>query len=233
MNHFLNAVARAVSEAFDLPTPILEVGSYQVKGQEEIAELRSYFKARPYIGIDLRQGPGVDQIADVEALPHKTGSIGTVIALSTFEHVQRFWRGLDEVYRVLRPDGVFFVSCPFSVRIHNYPSDYWRFTPEAFEVILRNYPNKILGWHGPPRRPENVWALAFRENRPPITALQFEEYRRLVARYAPTSLPWRRLIRYGAGRMICGRRPFAQFFQQHEWQTELRTASGPAIRAAG
>ena len=34
MNHFLNGVARAVAETFDLPEPILEVGSYKVEGQE-------------------------------------------------------------------------------------------------------------------------------------------------------------------------------------------------------
>src|SRR5262249_6920279 len=184
MNHFLNGVARAGGETFDLPAPVLEIGSYQVEGQEGIAELRQYIKAKPYIGIDIRPGPGVDQIADVEELPHATGSIGSVIALSTFEHVQHFWRGLDEIRRVLRPDGVLFLSCPFSVRVHNYPNDYWRFTPEAFEVLLKEYPTKIVGWHGPPKRPENIWAVAFRENRAPISPLQFEQYRRLLDFYA-------------------------------------------------
>src|SRR5947209_4321040 len=112
MNQFLNGVARAVSETFKFSAPVLEVGSYQVAGQEDIAELRTLFRARPYIGIDMRPGRGVDRVADVEALPYATGSIGTVIALSTFEHVQRFWRGFDEIFRVLRPEGALFVSCP-------------------------------------------------------------------------------------------------------------------------
>src|SRR5262249_44447048 len=143
--------------------PILEVGSYQVPGQEEIANLRPLFPDRPYTGLDLRAGPGVDLVADVEQLPQPAGSFGTVIAMNTFEHVARFWRGFDEVYRVLRPDGALLISCPFYFHIHDFPSDYWRFTPESFELLLAGYPNRIIGWHGAARRPANVWALAFRE----------------------------------------------------------------------
>ena len=53
MNQFLKGVARAISETFTLPEPILEVGSYHVPGQETLADLRSYFLApwefRPFL----------------------------------------------------------------------------------------------------------------------------------------------------------------------------------------
>jgi len=223
MNHFLNGVARAVAETFDLPEPILEVGSYKVEGQEEIAELRPLFQAKSYLGVDARPGPGVDQVADVEDLPFADRTFGTVIVLNTFEHVRHFWRGFEEVYRVLRPDGALFISCPFDLHIHAYPSDYWRFTPEALEVLLDDYPTRILGWHGPERRPANVWGLAFREDCPPVTQEQFETYRRLVSRYARQPLSRRRVWRYRLGRLICGARPFAAYLEQERWETECRT----------
>jgi SAM-dependent methyltransferase len=224
MNHFVYGVARAVAEAFDLPGPVLEIGSYQVEGQEEIANLRDLFSQRPYVGVDCRAGPGVDQVADVEALPQADASVGTVIALNTFEHVPRFWRGFEEVRRVLRPDGALLVSCPFYFHIHSYPHDYWRFTPEAFEVLLEDYPSKILGWHGPPRRPANVWALAYREGRPAITAAQFEHYRSLLRRYGREPLSWVRKMRYRLGRVLCGSRPFAPYLHQERWETVCRSA---------
>ncbi len=105
MNKFLRGIALAVVEAFDLPSPIMEIGSYQVVGQEELINLRSLFPNADYLGADIREGPGVDLVADVEDLPQPDGSVGTIIALNTFEHVKRFWRGFDEVHRVLRPDG--------------------------------------------------------------------------------------------------------------------------------
>jgi SAM-dependent methyltransferase len=222
MNRFLNGVARAVAETFDLPGPILEIGAYQVAGQEEIADLRGLFAGKPYVGVDMRPGPGVDCVADVEALPQADASVGTVIALNTFEHVPRFWKGFEEIYRVLRPDGVLFVSCPFYFHIHAYPSDYWRFTPQALEVLLEGYPSKVLGWHGPARRPANVWAVAFRAGRPPVTPQEFDRYRALLARYAHEPLRPMRRLRYRLGRWLCGRRPVAPYLEQNCWQTGHR-----------
>ena len=107
MNRFLRGVARAMVESFALPDPVLEIGSYQVAGQSDLIDLRGLFPGRPYVGVDFRPGPGVDCVASVERLPQATGSVGTVIAFSTFEHVQRFWVGFKEVNRVLRPDGLY------------------------------------------------------------------------------------------------------------------------------
>ena len=223
MNQFLNGVARAFAETFDLPGPILEIGSQQVPGQEEIADLRPLFPDKRYLGVDITPGRGVDFVADVESLPQADASVGTVIAMNTLEHVPHFWRAFDEIHRVLRPDGALLVSCPFYFHIHSYPSDYWRFSPEALALLLDRYPNKILGRHGPTRRPASVWALAFREGRAAITPAEFDRYRMLVGRYARQPLRASRKLRYRLGRWICGSRPFAPYLYQEHWETECRT----------
>ncbi len=224
MNRFLNGVARALAETFDLPGPLLEIGSFQVAGQEELADLRTLFPGKPYTGLDMRPGPGVDLIADAQALPQPDASVGTVIAMNTLEHVPRFWRVFDEIHRVLRPDGAVLLSCPFYFHIHSFPSDYWRFTPEALELLLDPYPSKLIGWHGPERRPANVWALAFREGRPPITPEQFEQYRQRLRRLAREPLPWGKRLRYHLGRWLCGSRPFAPYLDQERWESRCLSA---------
>ncbi len=222
MNQFLRGVARALAESFPLPDPIVEIGSYQVEGQDDLVNLRGLFPGRPYVGVDFRAGPGVDCVASVENLPQADASVGTVIAFSTFEHVQRFWVGFEEVHRILRPDGVFLVACPFYFHQHGYPSDYWRFTPQAFEFLLAKYPTRILGWHGPDRRMLNVWAAAFREQSMKPTPEQFARYQTLLASYAKEPLaPGRRLL-YQMGRVLCGRRPFAPHLDRERWQTQLQ-----------
>lgn len=220
MNGFINGMVRAVAETFELPDPIVEVGAYQVAGQEGVAELRGLFPGRRYQGIDMRAGPGVDCVADVEHLPHPDASVGCVLALNTFEHVPHFWRGFDEIYRVLRPDGALLVSCPFYFHVHAYPSDYWRFTPYALDLLLERYPSRIIGWHGPDRRPVGVWALAFRERRGPITPAEYARYQDLVGRYAREPLRWGRRLRYRIGRWLCGSRPFAPYLQHERWGSE-------------
>jgi SAM-dependent methyltransferase len=225
MNQFLRGVARAMVESFDLPDPVLEIGSYQVAGQEDLINLRGLFPGRPYTGTDFRAGPGVDLVANVENLPLPSNSVGTVLAFSVFEHVQRFWRGFDEVFRVLRPDGVLLVSTPFYFHVHAYPHDYWRFTPEAFDSLLENYPTRVLGWHGPDRRPLNVWAAAFREKAAAPTDAQVARYRTLLSQYAREPLGLGRRFRYRLGRILCGRRPFAPHLDRERWQTEIRRAA--------
>ncbi len=221
MNQLIRGVARSIAEAFPLPEPIVEIGALQVQ-DNGLINLRSLFAGKNYTGVDFRAGPGVDIVASVEKLPQPTASVGTVIAFSTFEHVQRFWVGFDEVYRVLRPDGVFVISCPFYFQQHGYPSDYWRFTPEAFDVLLDKYPTRVLGWHGAERRPANVWAVGFREAAAAPTAEQFAHYRQLLGKHAREPLSLGRRLRFGLGRLICGRRPFAPHLDRSSWQTELR-----------
>ncbi|MBI2807748.1 MAG: class I SAM-dependent methyltransferase [Planctomycetes bacterium] len=227
MNHFIHGVARAITETFDLPDPIVEIGSYQVEGQEAIANLRALLPDRQYTGVDMRPGPGVDCVANVEALPLNTGSVGTVLALNTFEHVKCFWRGLDEVHRVLRPEGALVLSTPFHFRIHQFPHDYWRFTPAAYETLLERYPSKVIGWHGAKNRPANVWAVAFREARPAITSEQFARYRSLLARYAgEPDTTWTRRLRYRIASLMCGRGPFAGYLDRNQWDSVC--LNGPA-----
>jgi SAM-dependent methyltransferase len=220
MNAFFRGVVRALTETFDLLDPVLEIGSYQPRGQEALADLRPLFPGKRYLGLDARAGPGVDEIGDVEALPYADASVGTVLAMSAFEHVPRFWRGFDEVHRVLRPDGALIVACPFFLHIHDYPHDYWRFTPKAFELLLENYPAKIVGWHGPAKRPLGVWAIAFREARPPIAQAQFDRYCQRLGLYARQPLALGRRLRYRLGRLLCGRRPFAPYLDQERWESE-------------
>jgi SAM-dependent methyltransferase len=222
MNKFLRGTIQAISESFHLPEPIVEIGSLQVDDQSDLIDLRKLFPGKAYTGVDFRAGPGVDCVANVEALPHKDASVGTVLALSTFEHVQRFWLGFREVQRILRPDGVFVVATPFYFHVHAYPNDYWRFTPEALDFLLEPYPTRILGWHGAERRMSNVWAVGFREESKLPTADDVEAYRRRMHAYARDPLPWHRRMRYELGRLVSGRRPFAPHLDRDRWTIECR-----------
>lgn len=227
MNTFLHGVIRASAEAFDMPAPIYEIGSYQVEGQEDFADLRGLFPGKKYVGVDMRAGKGVDLVADIQEFAIPDGSVGTLIASSTFEHVPRFWKGFEEIGRVVRADGLALITVPFMFYIHNYPGDYWRFTPLALDMLLERFPYRILGWHGPAKRPINVWAVAFGKDRPQPSKEQLERYAGLLRNYAHEKpQPWRTL-RYRAARVLCGRGPFASHLEQDHWELECRTgASG-------
>jgi len=230
MNRFDHGIVQATAETFSLPEPILELGSYQVKGQESLINLRSLFPGRQYTGVDFREGPGVDLVANVEDLPLKSSSVGTVIAMNLFEHVACFWKGFEEIERVLRPDGVLVVLCPFYFHIHNYPHDYWRFTPDAFKLLLKNYPNKLIGSYGTPYRPAAVWSVAFREERLPVSQQELTTYQTKINHYCHLPLGWMRRMRFQLGRLLCGRRPFAPYLDRDRWEIECLSENGSISR---
>lgn len=149
-----------VAKNFSLPEPIFEFGSLQVANQEEYANLRPIFDGKKYVGIDMRRGLGVDLVGDIMNMTVKTESVGTIIAVETLEHVKNPFRAVDEIYRVLKSDGIVIITTPMYFKIHAYPYDYWRMTPSAYEVLLSRFENKFIFSQGEKKRPHTVFALA-------------------------------------------------------------------------
>ena len=153
------AFCKLAAESFDCPGPIVEFGSFQVEGQEDYANLRSFFPGKPYLGCDMRPGLGVDRVEDVTDIKMEDGSVGTVLCIETFEHVFQVWRAFDEVYRVLKPGGIFIITSPLNFRIHAYPDDYWRMTPNCLRRMMSPYAAKATGYQGYDKFPHSVMGL--------------------------------------------------------------------------
>lgn len=153
------AFCQLVAEHFDCPGPVYEFGSYQVEGQVEYADLRSLFAGKEYVGCDMRPGPGVDRVEDVSAITLPDGVAGTVLCIETFEHVFEVRRAFDEVYRILKPGGLFVITSPLNFRIHGYPDDYWRMTPNCLRRMLSSYDLRLTGFQGHYKFPHSVMGL--------------------------------------------------------------------------
>jgi SAM-dependent methyltransferase len=156
------AFCRLVAETIDCPGPVFEFGSYQVEGQEGYANLRELFPARKYVGCDMRPGPGVDRVEDVTAISLPDGSAGTVLCIETFEHVFEVRRAFDEVFRLLTPGGVFIITSPLNFRIHGYPDDYWRMTPNCLRRLLSAYAARVSGYQGHRSFPHTVMGVGIK-----------------------------------------------------------------------
>lgn len=126
---------------------VLEVGSLQVPGGggAGLADLRPLFPKREYLGCDMREGPGVDLVADAECLPLADESIGTVLCIDTAEHIAHAWRACREFHRVLVPGGWALVVTVFRWSVHDHPADYWRPTHEGMAVWLEDFATVFVG----------------------------------------------------------------------------------------
>jgi SAM-dependent methyltransferase len=133
----------------DLAEPVYEFGSYQIEGQAGFADLRPLFAGRRYVGCDCREGPGVDRVLDLHAIALPDATAGSVLCLETLEHVEFPRRAVAEMLRILKPGGLAIVSSTMYFPVHKHPHDYWRFTPDGFASLLREFGYSLVesaGW---------------------------------------------------------------------------------------
>jgi hypothetical protein len=127
--------------ALRVQAPILEIGS---KNYGSVSyDYRGLFVGRgAYVGTDMAPGDGVDVVADLTAdfdcLPEslRTRRFGAILCMSVMEHVRDIYKFALNLRQLLAVDGIAFVSVPWVWRFHGYPSDYWRFSPEALKFLL-------------------------------------------------------------------------------------------------
>lgn len=147
---------RVVSETLDVAEPIVEIGALQVPGQMYSADLRPLFPGKKYLGCDVQEGPGVDRIEDVHRLSFADHSVGTVLMLETLEHVENPLQAMAEIFRVLQPEGVVVISSCMDFPVHEYPADYWRFPPQGFDLLLKQFSLRRVYVQGHPRFPHSL-----------------------------------------------------------------------------
>lgn len=177
--------------------PIYEFGSYQVAGQQQFSDLRPLFPGRPYVGADMRVGPGVDVVLNLHNLGLPAESVGTALSLDTLEHVEYPHTACHELYRVLKPGGLLVISSVMNFPIHDHPYDYWRFTPAAFASLLQAFPFACVAAGGDPEFPHTVVGVAVKGAVAPASAGLLQQ--RLEAwrsQFVAPPLPrWRRAAR--------------------------------------
>ncbi len=228
------AFVRLIAETFDCPGPIYEFGSMQVEGQEDYANLRGFFASRSYVGCDMRPGLGVDRVEDVSRMTLPDGAAGTVLGIETFEHVFEVRRAFDEVFRILKPGGLFVLTMPLNFRIHAYPDDYWRMTPSCLRRMLELYAGRLVGWQGHGAFPHSVMALAVKTPAPTDFAARAETLKRdyqIWLRRAEHTLPLGQKLHRKLARLYRskGERRHMDEYYRAEFALDLRGSSGLAV----
>lgn len=94
--------------------------------------------ASSYVGLDVHAGEHVDVVADADVLPFDDGSFDVVVSTQMLEHVPDPARVVSEAHRVLRPGGVLLLSTHGTTLYHPVPTDFWRWTQEGLEKLLRD-----------------------------------------------------------------------------------------------
>lgn len=92
-----------------------------------------------WLGIDMQEGHGVDQVADIHCLPSEwRGKFSGVLCSEVLEHVARPWIAIPKLFDVIRPGGWIVVTTLTSFPIHGFPDDYYRYTQSGLRLLLED-----------------------------------------------------------------------------------------------
>jgi SAM-dependent methyltransferase len=119
---------------------VLEVGSRDVNGS--VRSIVQRYEPTSYVGVDIEEGPGVDEICDATELVHSFGAerFDAVISTELLEHVRDWRTVIDQMKDVLRPGGVVLITTRSKgFGLHGFPDDYWRYEPEDMERIFSDF----------------------------------------------------------------------------------------------
>ena len=117
-----------------------------------------------YKTMDINPYSGADIIGDAHAIPLPDKSQDAVVAFNLIEHLHSPHIFVEEVKRVLRPQGRILITAPFIHPYHGgvnrgtFCPDYYRFTKDGLAYLFRDFTIEItsdggffysMGWFLP------------------------------------------------------------------------------------
>lgn len=117
---------RIVDPAWVRDAHVLEVGSLDVNGS--LRPLVTRYGPARYRGIDMRAGPGVDEVLAAEEMVD-VETYDLIISTEMLEHCLPWAEALYRMKRALRIGGrIVLTTRGPGTAYHGFPDDYWRFT---------------------------------------------------------------------------------------------------------
>lgn len=99
---------------------------------------------------DVSFGPRTQIILDAHTIPYLNEQFDCVIAQAVLEHVVDPYLCVEEIFRVLRPNGLVYIETPFMQQVHGGPYDFTRFSHSGHRLLLKNFKEIKSGIIGGP-----------------------------------------------------------------------------------
>jgi len=116
-------------------------------GSKPYSEL--FVNVSEYIGVDLQNdahdhtNEDVDIYYDGKILPFEDESFQNLLSSEVFEHVPNINDSINEIHRVLKPNGKLLVTTPFSFPEHEMPFDFRRLSHNGLIQLLEENGFKV------------------------------------------------------------------------------------------
>lgn len=85
---------------------VLDIGSLDINGNNQ-----EWFHNCKYLGVDIAYGQNVDIVSKGHELGFPDGTFDIIISTECFEHDQYYDATIKNIYRMLKPGGLFIFTC--------------------------------------------------------------------------------------------------------------------------
>ncbi len=126
---------RLLLERTAAPVVLLVGGGIRGKGMKAL----TCEPAIRLINVDPSPDSTASIFCDGHDLPFRDGSIDAVVAQAVLEHVADPWRCVEEIHRVLKPDGIVYAETPFMQQVHLHGYDFTRFSHMGHRRLFRRF----------------------------------------------------------------------------------------------
>jgi SAM-dependent methyltransferase len=126
---------------------VLDVGCKSTRGLYAFSAAKTDLRM---LGLDLEPFEGVDVVGDAHRLPFRSNSLDGVLCISVLEYVRNPGEVVSEIFRALKPGGLFYVNVPFVFRYAPDPKDLYRFSVPGIEVLCASFAKIQSGYNRGP-----------------------------------------------------------------------------------
>jgi SAM-dependent methyltransferase len=161
------AIFRSIKDALPaLSGKLLDIGCGKMPYKSFILENSAVSN---YVGLDIENSLVYDNTIQPDftwngiRMPFGNESFDCAFGTEVLEHCPDPEIVLKEVYRILKPGGIFFFTVPFLWNLHEVPHDEYRYTPFSLERHFRNCGFTDIeikatgGWHAAMAQMLGLW----------------------------------------------------------------------------
>ena len=163
-------------DQLDLSGQVLEIGAdHLAKSAAELfPEPRFGYRNLHTVVSDV-PNTVTGQITDCrDTIPDE--SIDLVVSCDVFEHIDRPWLAAAEIGRILKPGGLAITNTLFGWRNQAGHIDYWRYSPEALEVLFVRLKCLEKGYDVSEVQHGSVYLVGRKGPGPPVSRFQESEH---------------------------------------------------------
>jgi len=131
---------KVISPVFDNRHLESFLKTHQIKGllALNIGSGNSHISDSIY-NVDIFSYDNVDIVCDIEKLPFKDNTVDIIFNIAVLEHVENPQNVINEIHRVLKPNGIVYTAFPFMQGFHASPYDFTRVTEEGIKILHKDF----------------------------------------------------------------------------------------------